>query len=124
MTSTSTSETSIVLKSDTRGRVLTPAKDREALMDTFEQSGMSGAAFARLHGIRYSTFAHWRRVRRLRRQAAEPAQATFQEITLQAEGPASHTLTVELPGGGRFTLDRADQLPMAAALLRYMESRS
>lgn len=122
MTST-TCETSIVLKSDTRGRVLTPAKDREALMDAFEQSGMSGTVFARLHGIRYSTFAHWRRVRRRRRQAAESAQTAFQEVSIQANGPAAHALTVELPGGGRFKLDRADQLPMAAALLRYMESR-
>ncbi len=28
------------------------AADREALMDMFEHGGMSGAAFARLHGIR------------------------------------------------------------------------
>ena len=45
---------------DRRGCVRTPREDREALLDTFEKSGMSGAAFARLHGIKYPTFACWR----------------------------------------------------------------
>ena len=118
MTSTTT-ETAVILKADAKGRVLTPARDREALLDAFEQSGMSGAAFARLHGIRYSTFAHWRRVRRLGRETAEPAPG-FHEVTIHpAAGPA---LTIQLPGGGRFRLERADQLPMAKALLQYLDS--
>lgn len=122
MTST-TSETSIILKTDTKGRVLTPTRDREALLDAFEQSGMSGVAFARLHGIRYTTFAHWRRVRRERHQVAGDSEtALFQEVTLQPHKDAGCGLTVELPGGGRFKLDRADQLPMARALLRYLEA--
>lgn len=119
MTSTTT-ETAVILKSDARGRVLTPARDREALMDAFEHSAMSGAAFARLHGIRYSTFAHWRRARQLGREGAAPAPAGFHEVTIQpATGPA---LSIELPGGGRFRLERADQLPMAKALLRYLDA--
>ena len=52
-----------VLKTDSRGRVLTPAEQRETLLDAFEQSAMSAAAFARLHGIRYPTFASWRQKR-------------------------------------------------------------
>jgi hypothetical protein len=93
------------------------------LLDAFEQSGMSGAAFARLHGIRYSTFAYWCYVRRQRRKAADPAKARFQEIMIQPAAPSGPALTIELPGGGRFRLERADQLPMAKALLRYLESR-
>lgn len=119
MTST-TSETAVILKSDTKGRVLTPARDREALMDAFEQGGMSGVAFARLHGIRYSTFAHWRRLRRLQRETVEPAPAGFHEVTIQSA--AGLALTIELPGGGRFRLERADQLPMAKALLHYLDA--
>lgn len=119
MTST-TSETSIILKTDTKGRVLTPTRDREALMNAFEESGMSGAAFARLHGIRYTTFAHWRRVRRKREKRT---QSAFQEISIQSDRASSPALVVELPGGGRFKLDRADQLPIATALLRYLEAR-
>jgi len=41
-----------VLKTDTRGRVRVPAERREALLDEFEKSGMSGAKFARLAGRR------------------------------------------------------------------------
>jgi hypothetical protein len=121
MTST-TSETSIILKTDSRGRILTPARDREALLDAFEKSGMSGAAFARLHGLRYTTFAHWRRIRRLRSDAPEPTKAGFQEVTIETERPCGPALNIELPGGGRFRLERADQLPMAKALLRYLDT--
>ena len=47
-----------VLKTDSRGRVRVPAERREALLDEFEKSGMSGAKFARLAGIHYATFAN------------------------------------------------------------------
>lgn len=74
-----------ILKTDSKGRVRTPAADREALLDMFEQGGMSGAAFARLHGIRYSTFAHWRYLRRkpTARPDRTPPTALFQEVVLQ-----------------------------------------
>jgi transposase-like protein len=119
-TTSTTTATAIILKTDTKGRVLTPSADREALLDAFAQSGMSGAAFARLHGIRYTTFAYWRYARRQRRKA-EPAKARFHEVMIDPAAPADPVLTIELPGGGRFRLERADQLPMAKALLRYLE---
>ncbi|NJN05531.1 MAG: hypothetical protein HC814_02805 [Rhodobacteraceae bacterium] len=97
---------------------MTPAYDRESLLDAFEKSGMSGAAFARLHGIRYSTFAYWCYARR---KATGPAKDGFQEVIIHAAAPSGPALTIELPGGGRFRLERADQLPMARALLRYLE---
>jgi len=120
-TTSTTTDTAVFLKTDTRGRIMTPAKDREALLDAFEQSGMSGAEFARVHGIRYSTFAYWRQARKKRRPTAEPAKIGFQEVTIQSAASSGPSLTIELPGGGRFRLDRADQLPMAKALLRYLE---
>jgi transposase-like protein len=73
-----------ILKTDSKGRVRTPAADREALLDLFEQGGMSGAAFARLHGLRYTTFAHWRHLRRKRLKASAMAPAPlFQEVLLR-----------------------------------------
>ena len=48
-----------VLKTDTRGRVRVFPEPREALLDEFEKSGMSGAKFARLAGVHYATFANW-----------------------------------------------------------------
>src|SRR5712671_2986033 len=61
-----------VLKQDRRGRVRTPVDRREALLDEFERSGVSGAEFARLAGLKYSSFQNWVQMRRrARRQAGE-----------------------------------------------------
>ncbi len=64
---TSTNDLTI-LKTDTLGRREPPSPEqRDAWLDEFERTSMSGAAFARLHGIRYTTFAHWRKVSRQQR---------------------------------------------------------
>lgn len=99
--------------------------DRESLLDLFEQGGMSGAAFARTHGLRYPTFAHWLQLRRKRRSAkpaaAGPA-ALFQEVVLPATGnPRPEGLVLELPQGIRVRLERADQIPFVAALCRHLQ---
>ena len=47
----------ILLKQDVRGRVRTPRKRREALLDEFERSGLSGPKFAALVGVKYQTLA-------------------------------------------------------------------
>lgn len=108
------------LKTDALGRVQTPLEQREALLDAFEQSGMSGAAFARLHGLRYPTFMAWLQ-KRARQQAGGKPQ--FHELVVASDRPCAHGLVVKLPGGGSFHLERADQLPMATALLHYLEAR-
>jgi len=111
-----------VLKTDSRGRVLTPAEQRETLLDAFEQSTMSAAAFARLHGIRYPTFASWRQ-KRNRQRSSEPQSAQagefFEEVHFRPKETAG--LTVTLPGGAGVKIERADQFPMVAALLQYLE---
>ncbi len=111
-----------VLKTDSKGRVRTPASDREAILDLFEQGGMSGAAFARLHGIRYQTFAHWRKLRRERNAVRPDAQtALFQEVVLEPNaGPRYEGLVIELPLGARVRLERADQIPLIAVLCRHL----
>ena len=57
---TSTNETVEFLKQDSRGQVLVPMERRRELLEEFERSGMSGAQFARLSGVKYATFANWR----------------------------------------------------------------
>ena len=108
-----------VLKTDSRGRIKTPVDQRETLLDAFEQSA---AAFARLHGIRYPTFASRRQKRdRLRRSApqTEESGAFFEEVHFRPKDAAG--LTVALPGGASVKIERADQFPMVAALLNYLE---
>jgi len=59
-----------ILKTDARGRVQTPVKRREALLDEFERSGLSGKKFALLVGIKHQTFAAWVTKRRKQRGSA------------------------------------------------------
>jgi len=61
---TTTSGGDLVLKTDVLGRVKTPAVRRQSLLEEFERSGLSGAKFAALAGIKYSTFASWLQKRR------------------------------------------------------------
>ena len=48
-----------ILRADTRSRVRTPAAKREQTLAEFERSGLSGARFARLHGINCPTLMAW-----------------------------------------------------------------
>ena len=49
-----------------------PRERREAILDAFERSGMSGAAFARHIGVKYPTLASWVQKRRRARTECPP----------------------------------------------------
>ena len=70
---TSTNGALEIFKTDSRGHIRVPVERREALLDEFEKSGMSGAKFARFAGIHYGTFATWAQRRRKERSAAAVA---------------------------------------------------
>jgi hypothetical protein len=53
-----------ILKTDVLGRITVGRDQREAILDAFEASGMSGQAFAQHHGIKVQTFASWIQKRR------------------------------------------------------------
>lgn len=61
---TPTDSKSGLLKLDTLRRVRTSREKRGEILDAFEASGMSGASFAKSHGIRYTTSANWVQRRR------------------------------------------------------------
>ena len=48
-----------ILIRDVRGRVRTSVRQREALPDEFERSGLSGPRFSKVAGVCYQTFAAW-----------------------------------------------------------------
>ena len=111
-----------VLKTDTLGRVKTPTERREALLDEFEGSGMSGVKFAEYIGIKYQTFASWVQKRRWQRSAGAslPAAGAGSSPPLQwveailEEDPAAAgrevgALSVQLPGGARVQISDARQ---------------
>jgi hypothetical protein len=58
------------LQSDTRGRMRTSAPRREALLEEFDRSGLSGKQFAELTGLKYQTFATWLQKRRRQGQSS------------------------------------------------------
>lgn len=118
---TSTESLTKLLKTDTQGRVRTPVEDREALLALYDQGTMSGAAFARTYGIRYSTFMGWLNKRRLR-TPAEASGPLFREVVVASPPPTG--LVVELPMGIRVRLERADQIPFLAALSRHLHEAS
>jgi hypothetical protein len=129
---TSTKEDPKLLKSDTRGRVRTPLARQESLLDEFEQSGLSGAKFAALAGVKYPTFASWvlRRRKGGRPDPAPPAgdsAATVRWLeavvdkALTPSAASASSLVVELPCGARFGIAAPAQAALAAALLRAWE---
>jgi hypothetical protein len=131
MTEAGSSASSTLIKTDKLGRMRTSAERREMLLDEFEQSGMSGAEFAKMIGIHCTTFAGWRQRRNKRRQyeklssksnAPNPLQLVEAVVADRPEGvERPHGLMVHLPGGARLELSDACQVPMAGALLRSLQ---
>ncbi len=117
---TSTIGSTEILKTDDRGRVRVPRERREALLDEFERSGLSGAKFAAHYGLKYPSFAGW--VQRRRRERASPGSAGggVRWLEAVAEPTAAAALTLHLPGGARLEITGAAQVPLAAALLRLL----
>ena len=128
-----TEDDSLLLKSDTLGRVCTPPARREQLLDEFERSGLSGAKFAALAGLKYPTFAAWAQARRQQRGEAPHAKAPqnpaasvrwLEAVLDQAQGQPAGTavaLRVRVPGGAQLEISPAAQVPLAAALLAALE---
>jgi hypothetical protein len=135
----------IILKTDGLGRVRTPLAQREALVDSFERSGLSGMKFAALHGVKYPSFANWVQQRKRRRLmtpagreghpglpldlpaggAGAPLQwweAVVSEETSGGSGPEpmAGAMQLHLPGGVRMEITAAGQVAWAAQLLRSL----
>ena len=113
-------EEAMVLKSDGAGRVQTPVARQVELVREFERSGLSGPRFAELAGVRYQTFATWRRRHGAQSPAREQCRPVLLEVTAAQPATAAATLEVTLPGGAQVTLRDAGQVPMIVALLKAL----
>jgi hypothetical protein len=120
--------TSMILKTDSRGRVRTPPERREALLAEFERSGLSATMFSAMVGVRYQTFATWvqqrkgarRRVGRLR---GSPSVRFAEVVPHGAQGVSrGAALRIVLPGGAAFDLRERSQVELAAQLLKTLGS--
>lgn len=116
-----------LIRSNSKGRVLVPAAQRDALLDSFERSGQSGVAFCRQHGLKYPTFATWVQKRRGERPAREPGAAeerhpAFLEVVSTAPVQASGALAITLADGTRIDITCRNHLPWVTELLRHLSS--
>ena len=94
----------------------TGAAQQAQLLAAFERSGLSASAFARQHGIHYTTFCGWRQ----RREQAKPSPG-FVQVELPEPAPPVE-LVVELGGTVRLRLTAVAQIPLAARLLQTLNA--
>ncbi len=133
-----------LLKVDRLGRVRTPRKEREALVDEFERSGLPGTKFAELHGLNYQTFATWVQKRRRktgfyeksdsRENAPQPKPKTatyptpdlkFTEVILspkadETDNSQGTPIRIELAGGAYLHINSSEQISLAVELLQAL----
>jgi hypothetical protein len=84
---------------------------RTQLLAAFDRSGLSAAAFARQHGIGYTTFCGWRH-----RRTKAKASPAFVEVELP--GPAAAVeLLIEVGAHTRLRVSSAGQAELAARFL-------
>ena len=129
MTTTTETPTQMI-PADSRGRLRMPAERRESLLDEFERSGLSGAKFAALMGIKYPTFADWVQRRRQQRGPGSPGAVKsadpvrwLEAVVEQARsggGSGPNVVLLQLPGGAQVELSQVAQLELLVALLRAL----
>lgn len=129
MTST-TDEEELLLKTDALGRVRMPKERREAILDAFERSGMSGQAFAERIGVKYPTFATWVQKRRRKRgdyggkegKQVQAGSVTLFEAMVECDSTprTGGTLQVETPQGLKLQIGSSGEVALAAELLRAL----
>ena len=106
------------LKRDSCGRRIESAVERERLLEAYDVSGLTQKAFAEQHGLAYSTFIYWLKLRRQKNHAVAGARSVslFQEVSLP---PVSRpALEICLPDGMVLRGDDAESLAALAKALR------
>lgn len=96
----------------------TDAAQRVQILAAFDRSGLSAAAFARQHGINYTTFCGWQQ-----RRAKAASPPAFMQVELPA--PATPVeLMIELGAHARLPISCAAQIELAARLLQAFNAKS
>ena len=106
-----------IMKANRRGRLRFSRKQRIALLQAYQTSGLSGSRFAALHGVKYPTLANW--VQKSKHTAApRPKMLSFiaAEVLPGPESSNTGPLEVILPGGGMI---KAKWLGKNAVIMDY-----
>jgi hypothetical protein len=130
MTLTTAPDDGKIVKRDVLGRVRTSRERRTALLEEFDQSGLSGQKFAAWAGIKYTTFANWLQQRRKQRksgiEASHGVQWVEAVVTKSCRGKEATKwkaggLIVHTPDGLRIEIAEAKQVSLAVQLLRELK---
>ena len=120
-----------VIPSDRLGRLLVRAEQRCLILEAFDASSLSAMAFARQHGLYYSTFANWVKKRRkdVSAQASPVARATtadrpvFAEVLVRETKTAPDlqpSLKVNLSCGVSLKISDPIQMPLVIELVQAL----
>lgn len=121
MASTSETPASPIIKSDRIGRTHYTAQYKAEVLAAFEQSGMSGQAFAEQCGVKYPTFAAWAAKSRRRTAAAPSGKAGQQFLVAEISRQATESvLKIELPGGAIVHVSSASQAGLLGEVLKAL----
>jgi len=107
-----------LLKLDSRGHVLISPERRAELLEEFDRSGMTGAGFARHYGIKYTTFAHWIRMRKRESLTPKPGPDKKFLLVTGETPPSSSAIVIELPHGAKVSVTTEREAQLVGTLLR------
>jgi transposase-like protein len=94
---------------------------RRELLAEYERSGLSIADFVRKHGIRYPTFYAWLAQSEAKPRSAIKPKVCFAEVEVEPTG-SSEPIVIELGQHARMRLSCAQQVGLAARLLKELEA--
>ena len=121
MASTSEPSATSIIKSDRLGRTHYSSQYKAEVVAAFEQSGMSGQAFAEQCGVKYPTFAAWVAKSRKRTGEAPSGNASQQFLVaeISRQTPDS-VLKIELPGGAIVHVSSGSQAGLLGEVLKAL----
>ena len=108
----------VPIKTDLSGRLRLSEGHKTELLDAYDNSGLSGVQFARLHGLKYPTFISWVRKRKDLKQL-KPKPTQFMEVDFTAD-TNPQPLCVALPNGARIEVHTTSQIALAAELFKRL----
>lgn len=116
---------SVLVTTDSRGRVRVSKEQRRAVLVQFEQSGLSAAKFAKVAGLKYSTLAGWLQRYRRSKPKGRRGRMRLLEAVIDPAGSAALTaakgVVLHLPGQVRLELSSLADVPIAAALVQALQ---
>jgi transposase-like protein len=117
---------SVLVTTDSQGRVRISKEQRRAVLAQFERSGLSAVKFAKVAGLKYSTLAGWLQRYRRSKPKGRPGRMRLLEAVIDPGGSAALTapkgVVLHLPSQVRLELCSLADVPIAAALVQALQS--